>query len=297
MRIGFIGLGKMGKNMVLNLLDKKHKVVVFNRSPEPVWEMEKKGAIGADSIKDMVSKLPKRKIIWLMISAGKPVDFIITELVRHLNKSDIIIDGGNSYYKDSIRRYQRLKKKGIDFLDCGTSGGISGARHGACMMIGGEPNVFKKVQVLFKDMCVKNGYGYMGKQGSGHYVKMVHNAIEYGMMGAIAEGIDTIRKQSKKFNTDLLEVAKVYANGSIIDGKLMDWLLSGMKSSGFKSISGEVPKGATEDEMTELEKSSFMPILHQARLMRINSRNKPNFRGKLIATLRNQFGGHAVKKK
>jgi 6-phosphogluconate dehydrogenase len=297
MKIGFIGLGRMGKNMVLHLLEKGHKVVAYNRSPGPIKEVAKKGAISAYSIKELIEKLPKQKIIWLMIPAGKPIDNIIKDLLPYLKKGDIIIDGGNSYFKDSIKRYNMLKKKGIHFIDCGTSGGIEGARYGACMMVGGDKSAFKKTEKLYKDMCVKNGYAYMGKSGAGHFVKMVHNAIEYGMMASIAEGMNAIKKYSKYFGTDLKEVAKVYSHGSIIEGRLIKWLYLGMNRKYFKDIKGIVPKGETEEEMEKLEKLANMPMLHEARLMRVKTRKKPSFIGKLIAVMRNEFGGHKFKKK
>jgi len=279
--------------MVLNLLEKGHSVVAYNRSSEKVRGVEGKGAEGAYSIKEFFKKIPKKRIIWLMVKAGKPVDILISKLNPFLEKGDIIIDGGNSYFEDSIRRYNSLKKKGIHFLDCGTSGGISGARHGACMMIGGDKLVFKSVEKLFKDMCVKDGYGYMGRIGMGHFVKMVHNGIEYGMMGAIAEGMEAIREYSPE---SLKEASRVFAHGSIVEGRLMNWLFSGVNSGDFESILGEVPYGETEDEMKKLEGVSEMPILHQARLMRVKTRKKPSFKGKIISMLRNQFGGHSLKK-
>ena len=295
MKIGFIGLGRMGENMVLNLLEHKHKLIVNNRSPGPTRKLMKKGAIGAFSLGELLEKLPKRKIIWIMIPAGKPVDETIEKLLPGLNKGDILIDGGNSYYEDSIRRSKILKKKGINYLDCGTSGGMEGARNGACMMIGGDKKVFKKVEKLFRDMTVKDGYGYMGESGAGHYVKMVHNGIEYGMMGAIAEGMNAVK--NSKFKTDLNVVAKVYANGSIISSSLVSWMLKGMKRPYFGKISGSVPRGETEGEMEKLEKKSPMKVLEAARKLRVNSRKKANFIGKLIAVMRNEFGGHKFKKK
>ena len=224
-------------------------------------------------------------------------DDSIKKLIPKLSKGDLIIDGGNSLYLDSVKRYKLLKSKRINFLDCGTSGGIEGARKGACMMIGGDKKVFKKVEVLFKDMCVKDGYGYMGNPGSGHFVKMVHNGIEYGMMGALNEGFEAIKKFKSKFKTDLKEVAKVYNNGSIIEGKLTNWLSKSFKTPNYlDNISSEVPKGETEKEMKYLEKIARMPILKQARLMRIHTRTK-GIHGEFIAAMRNQFGGHKVKKK
>src|SRR3989338_4245279 len=256
MKIGFVGLGRMGMNMVLNLIEHKHQVVAFNRSPDKTKEAEKKGAIAVYSIEDLVRKLPKPRVIWLMINAGTPVDEHIEKLIPLLDKNDVIIDGGNSYFEDSKRRYALLKKKGVRYLDVGTSGGMSGARKGACMMIGGDQEIFKKVEVLFKDMCVKNGYGYMGTSGSGHLVKAVHNAVEYGMMGAIAEGMNLVNEYSSanRANTDLKKVAQVWCNGSIIESRLMSWLEQGMNSDYFDEVSGTVPKGETEEEMGKLEK-------------------------------------------
>ena len=294
MRLGFIGLGRMGSNMVLNLMDKKHEVVVFNRSREPIEEMEKKGAIGSYSLDEFFRKLGKDRIIWIMIKAGQPIDEMIGKLMPYLKKDDVLVDGGNSYFEDSIRRAGGLKKKGVYFLDCGTSGGMNGARYGACMMIGGEKSVFLKIETLFRDMCVKNGYGYMGGSGAGHFVKMVHNGIEYGMMGALAEGMEAVNKMDK-FKTDLKEVAKVYANGSIIEGKLSKWLYDAFNKKGYlDEIAGEVPKGETEEEMEKLEKLGNMVILKEAIKMRIKTREKADFKGKMIAALRNQFGGHEI---
>jgi len=296
MKIGFIGLGRMGKSMVLNLLEKKHEIVVYNRSEDKTKEMEKEGAIATYSIKEMISKLPERKVIWLMIKSGKPVDDMIKQILPSLKKGDIIIDGGNSYYKDSKKRFEKLKKKRIGFIDVGTSGGMSGARNGACMMIGGDKNDFWYTEQLFKDMCVENGYGYFGESGNGHYVKMVHNGIEYGMMAALAEGFSAIKNHDKNIN--LTQVAKVYSNGSIVEGKLSNWLYDSFKTKDYlDTISGEVPKGETEGEMESLVKESKMKILESSIKMRKSSRKKPTYEGKLIAAMRNQFGGHAVKKK
>ena len=294
--IGFIGLGKMGKNMVLNLLEKGYNVIAYNRTHDKTREVVRKGSIGAYSLTEMISKLPKRKIVWLMIKHGKPVDDTIKKLIPYLKKGDILIDGGNSWYKDSIRRHDMLKKKGIRLLDCGTSGGIEGARHGASMMIGGDKKIFKYTERLFKDMCVKEGYGYMGSSGAGHFVKMVHNGIEYGMMGAINEGFLAIEKHSNKFGINLKEAAKVYAHGSIIESKLISWLYKAFnKKKYLRLISCEVPKGETEDEMKKLEKMADMKILHDAIMMRDKSR-KHKICCKLISAMRNEFGGHPIKK-
>ncbi len=294
--IGFIGLGKMGANMVLNLLDKKYRVVVYNRSPESVKKISKSGAIPSYEIEEFVNKIKGKKIIWLMVTAGKPVDDVIDKLLPYLKKGDIIIDGGNSLYDNSIRRHKALKKKGISFLDCGVSGGIEGARKGASMMIGGDKKVFLKLNNLFKDMCVKNGYGYMGVGGAGHFVKGIHNGIEYGMMAALNEGMEAINKESKKFGINLKEVAKVFDNGSIIESRLTHWMFNSMRKPNYlDEISCSVPIGETEKEMKLLDKRFKMPILHQAHLMRLHSR-KNAVCGRLISAIRSEFGGHKVSK-
>jgi 6-phosphogluconate dehydrogenase len=297
MKLAFIGLGRMGSNMVLNLMEHKHNVIGMNRSPEPTKKLMKKGMTGAFSDEEMIKKLgKKRKIIWFMVPAGKPVDNLISRYSPYLKRGDLVIDGGNSYFEDSVRRGKKLNKKGIHFLDCGVSGGIKGARHGACMMIGGDKRVFKRVENLFKDMCVPKGYGYMGKSGAGHFVKMVHNGIEYGMMGAIAEGVQAVKKS--KFKPNMKEVVKVYAHGSIIESRLISWLQKSYNTKGYLSaISGSVPKGETEEEMKKLEWIARMPVLETARKERVRSRKSPSYAGKLTAAMRNQFGGHAVKKK
>lgn len=300
MKIGFIGLGKMGKNMVLHLLEKDHEVVVYNRTSETTKKfikLSKNKAIPSYSIEELMNKLPKKKIIWLMIKAGKPIDDTINSLLPHLNKGDIIIDGGNSYFEDSINRFNFLKKKGIRFLDVGTSGGIEGARKGACVMIGGEKEIFRKTEKLFRDLCVKDSYGYMGESGAGHFVKMVHNGIEYGMMSAIGEGLSAIKKFEKKFGINMNEVTKVYSHGSIIEGKLIKWVDKGTKRNYFKNIKGSVPKGETEEEMKKLIKLSEMPVLKQSIKEREKTRKNPSYSGKVMSVMRNEFGGHEFEKK
>jgi 6-phosphogluconate dehydrogenase len=263
-----------------------------------VQALKRKGATPAFSLKELTTRLPKQKIVWIMIPAGKPVDETLSKLLPCLKKDDIVIDGGNSYYRDSIRRHQQLKKKGIHFLDVGVSGGIQGARHGACMMVGGEKKVFRHVEELFKDLCVENGYAYVGKNGAGHLVKAVHNGIEYGMMGALGEGMQALYKHKKKFALNLKEIAKVYAHGSIIEGRLAAWMNEAFRRKKFlDSVSGKVPRGETKQEMKKLLHVSEMPILRQAIRMRVQSRKKPSFSGKIVAVLRNLFGGHRVNKR
>jgi 6-phosphogluconate dehydrogenase len=297
LKIGFIGLGRMGSNMVLNLLDKKYPVVVYNRTADKMQEVVKAGATPSSSISELVSLLPEKKVVWLMVTAGDVLDKVIDEVVPNLKPGDIIVDGGNSYYKDSQARYAKLKKVGISFMDCGTSGGMGGARNGACLMIGGDKESFEHLKEVYKDLALPDGFAYLGGSGSGHYVKMVHNGIEYGMMSALGEGFEVIKDSG--LNIDLKEVAKVYAHGSIVSSKLASWLEESYNEAGYlDAISGEVPKGETEDEMKKLLEGAKgkMPSLDNAIKVREQSRVKPTYTGKLISAMRNRFGGHKVNK-
>jgi len=294
-RIGFIGLGRMGSNMVFNLLDHKYEVVVYNRTQEKMVEPVKAGAVGAASISELVKLLPEKKVIWLMVNAGEALDAVLAELTPLLKEGDIVVDGGNSYYKDSQKRYENLKSIGISYMDCGTSGGMGGARNGACLMIGGDKTSFDYLQDIYKDLAIPDGFAYLGGSGAGHYVKMVHNGIEYGMMSALGEGFEAIK--NSPLNVNLKEVAKVYSHGSIVESKLMSWLAEAFNEDGYlDAISGEVPKGETEEEMKKLLSEADMPSLANAIKVRADSRLKPSYTGKLISAMRNKFGGHKVNK-
>ncbi|GAB6117525.1 decarboxylating 6-phosphogluconate dehydrogenase [Thermoanaerobacter brockii subsp. lactiethylicus] len=295
MKVGLIGLGRMGFNLALNMRDHGHEVVVYNRSPEKIKEAEKEGIKGAYTIEDLVKNLERRRIIWLMVPAGDPVDEMIEKLVPLLEEHDIIIDGGNSYYKDTLRRYEMLKEKGIDFVDVGTSGGIEGARHGACTMIGAEDEVFKYIEPLIRDISAENGYLHTGKNGSGHFAKMVHNGIEYGMMQAIGEGFEVLEKS--QFDFDLKEVARVWSHGSVIRGWLMELMEKAFekdpKLSGIKGVMHSSGEGLwTVEEALNLKVP--VPVIAQSLFMRYRSEQEDTFAGKVVAALRNEFGGHAV---
>ncbi|ADD02235.1 MULTISPECIES: phosphogluconate dehydrogenase (NAD(+)-dependent, decarboxylating) [Thermoanaerobacter] len=297
MKVGLIGLGRMGFNLALNIKDHGHEVVAYNRSPEKIKEAEKAGIKGAYTIEDLVKNLERRRIIWLMVPAGDPVDEMIEKLVPLLEEHDIIIDGGNSYYKDTLRRYEMLKEKGIDFVDVGTSGGIEGARHGACTMIGAEDEVFKYIEPLIRDISAENGYLHTGKNGSGHFAKMVHNGIEYGMMQAIGEGFEVLEKS--QFDFDLKEVARVWSHGSVIRGWLMELMEKAFekdpKLSGIKGIMHSSGEGLwTVEEALNLKVP--VPVIAQSLFMRYRSEQEDTFAGKVVAALRNEFGGHAVEK-
>lgn len=225
MQIGLAGLGKMGFNLALNIRDHGHQIVVYNRTAAKVDQAVKAGLSGAYSLAQLVEKLSGRRTIWLMLPAGSPVDEAISELIPLLNKNDIIIDGGNSNYKDTLKRAELLKEYGLNLVDIGTSGGISGARQGACAMVGADLEVFKYLEPLIKDICVEKGYLHAGSQGAGHFVKMVHNAIEYGMMQAIGEGFELMF--SCRYDLDLRAVAEVFNHGSVI----RSWLIELMEKA------------------------------------------------------------------
>lgn len=294
MKLGFIGLGKMGANMVENLLDHGHSVVVYDLSREAVERIAAKGASAALSLDDMADRIAlPRRIFWLMVPSGSPVDTTLDALLPLLQAGDIVIDGGNSNYKDTLRRNARLSERDVHFMDVGTSGGLEGARNGACMMIGGDPDVYKELVPLFRDLCVPDGYGYMGKSGAGHFAKMVHNGIEYGMMQAIGEGFDIL--ENSGFAFDHREVAKVWANGSVIRGWLMDLVTDAFGRSGkLEYLSGEIAdsgEGKWTIE-TALDQGVSIPVIANALFRRYRSRSHDNFSDKVVAALRHEFGGH-----
>ncbi|YCA43627.1 decarboxylating 6-phosphogluconate dehydrogenase [Bacillus sp. JZ8] len=295
MEIGIVGLGKMGFNLALNLLDHKHEVAAFDVAKESVQNIEKEGAKGAYSIEELVSKLPERKVVWVMVPAGEITEGVITELESLLGEDDIIIDGGNANYKESLARSARLAEKGIHFLDVGTSGGTDGARNGACTMVGGNKDAFSYVEEIFKDICVEKGYLYTGESGSGHFLKMVHNGIEYGMMQAMAEGFDVLEKSP--YDYDYKEVARVWNNGSVIRSWLMELIENAFskdpKLEGLKGIMQSSGEGKWTVE-TALDYQVATPVIALSLMMRYRSLEDDTFSGKVVAALRNEFGGHSV---
>jgi len=295
MKLGYIGLGKMGYNMVELLLDRKHDVVVYNRSEEPVRKIAQRGARPAGSLKELVSALVPPRLVWIMVPY-QAVDPVLKELMPLLAKGDTVIDGGNSPYKESIRRSKELEARGIDFLDAGVSGGPAGARSGACIMAGGRKEVFQKFEALFRDLSVPDGYGYMGRSGAGHFVKMVHNGIEYGMMQALAEGFAVLK--ASEFGLDLLKITDVYNHKSVIESRLVGWLQAAFVQYGEElgEISGSAAQSGEGMWTVEAGKELGvpMPIIQGALDFRLQSQKNPSYTGKLISAMRNQFGGHAV---
>jgi len=295
MKLGYIGLGKMGYNMVELLLDKGHEVVVYNRSAGPVQKIAQRGAQPADSIRALVTALTPPRLVWLMVPY-QAVDDVLKDIVPLLTKNDVVIDGGNSPYKETIRRAAELEKKGVDFLDAGTSGGPRGARTGACIMVGGSKEVFRKHEQLFRDLSTENGYAYLGKSGAGHFVKMVHNGIEYGMMQALAEGVAILKVSS--FGLDMVKVADLYNHRSVIESRLVGWLKTAFEQYGtdLREVSGSVAQSGEGMWTVEAAKELGIPvpIIKGALDFRLESQKNPSYTGQVVSALRHQFGGHEV---
>lgn len=296
MKIGMIGLGKMGLNLVDNLLAHEIEVAAFDLNQEARRAAKKIGATEISRLEDF-RQLPQPRIIWSMVPAGAATQEIIAQLKEILSPEDIVIDGGNSYFKDSTAAYESLKEKGIHFFDVGTSGGMNGARNGGNFMIGGDQAIFPVIEPLFQAIAEQKGYLYTGASGSGHYLKMVHNGIEYGMMQAIGEGFDLLEHSPYNYNNEA--VAKVWNNGSVIRSWLMelaekafadDPQLAELKGTMYSSGEG---KWTVEES---LERQVPMPVTTLALQMRYRSLEDDTFTGKVVASLRNGFGGHAVNK-
>ncbi|MFC4077477.1 phosphogluconate dehydrogenase (NAD(+)-dependent, decarboxylating) [Salinithrix halophila] len=298
MKLGMIGLGKMGSNLVLNLLDHEHEVAAYDVAPAAVEKMKEAGATPTSSIEELVASLEPPRTIWMMVPAGEVTDQVIDTLLPLLQEGDILLDGGNSNYQDSIARGKKLKEKGIHFMDVGTSGGTSGAREGACFMIGGDADTFHRLEPIFRDMAVENGYHYAGESGSGHFLKMVHNGIEYGMMQAIAEGFEVLEKSD--FTFDYEKVARVWSNGSVIRSWLMELTESAFakdpKLDGIHGVMQSSGEGLWTAQ-TALDLKAVTPVITLSLMMRYRSLEDDTFHGKVVSALRNEFGGHSVVKK
>lgn len=271
MKVGLVGLGKMGFNLGQNLLDHGHEVVAFDLNAPAVEEMKAKGASGAVTLPELVQQLETPRIIWIMVP-HQVVDSVIAELTPQLSKGDIVIEAGNSHYKESIRRYEELKEHGIHFMDAGTSGGMEGARNGACYMVGGDPEAWEVVEPIFRDTAVESGFLYAGKAGSGHFLKMVHNGIEYGMMAAIGEGFEVLEKSEFDYNFE--EVARVWNHGSVIRSWLMELVERAFskdaKLDEIKGIMHSSGEGRWTLE-TAFDLQAATPVIAMALLMRYRS--------------------------
>jgi len=299
MELGMIGLGKMGAFMTERLVRGGHRVVGFDRDAAAVQRVVDKGAAGIDSIEKLVAQLKPPRAVWLMVPAGAPVDQTIDLLAPYLAPGDTIIDGGNSYYRDSVRRGAALAQKKLNFVDCGTSGGVWGLTEGYSMMVGGDAEVVKRLAPIFQTLAPgpDKGWGRVGPTGAGHYVKMVHNGIEYGIMQAYAEGLDLFRHK-KEFGLDLLQISKIWQFGSVIRSWLLDLTVDALAHNpsldgigGYVTDSGEGRWTAMEG----IELGVPMPTLAGALDARFRSQDPEPFANKLLAMMRHEFGGHAVK--
>ncbi|CAM2963400.1 decarboxylating 6-phosphogluconate dehydrogenase [Latilactobacillus sakei] len=299
MKLAMVGLGKMGINLVANLRRNGHEVVAFDLNQAAVEEAVNLGATAATDLDDVLAQLTSPRIVWVMLPAGKPTDATIQTLSEKMNAGDMVIDGGNSFFEDSERHNALLKEQGIHFFDAGTSGGMSGANANGNFMIGGDsPEAFKTIEPIFKSIAQEDGYLYTGKAGSGHYLKMVHNGIEYGMMQSIAEGFDVL--EHGRFEYDNEAVARVWSNGSVIRGWLMELAQSAFsKDPELESLKGIMHSSGegqwTLDEALKLQVPT--PVIGLSLMMRYRSLEDDTFTGKVVAALRNEFGGHAVDKK
>lgn len=298
MRLAMIGLGKMGGNMSERLMKGGHEVVVFDRSPETIQKYVGQGALGATSARDVAKQLESPRVVWIMVPAGKPVDETIAAVLPGLAKGDVIIDGGNSNYRDTMRRARMLEMEAIEYVDAGTSGGIWGLANGYCLMIGASEQAFATCEPIFRTLAPADGYAHVGPPGAGHYVKMVHNGIEYGMLQAYAEGYEILHS-AKDFKLNLHQIAAVWNHGSVVRSwlnELAERALS--KDADLSALKGYVEDSGegrwTVQEAIDLDVPA--PVITLSLLARLRSRQADSFSAKVIAALRNEFGGHAVKK-
>jgi 6-phosphogluconate dehydrogenase len=298
MQLAMIGLGKMGGNMTERLRRAGHDVVAYDRGIAVVAKYVGMGAKGARDLTDMVQQLDSPRIIWIMVPAGKPVDDTIDTLLPQLSAGDILIDGGNSMFKDSMARAERLAATSIQFIDAGTSGGIWGLENGYCLMCGGEPAAVKRCEPIFLALAQAKGYAHVGPAGAGHYVKMVHNGIEYAMLQGFAEGYEILGTNRKFPDLDLHQIAELWQHGSVVRSWLNELAVDAFgkdprlsRLKGFVADSGEGRWTVAE----AIEEDVPAPVITLSLLMRLRSRQEDSFGGKVIAALRNEFGGHAVK--
>ena len=324
MQIGIVGLGRMGGNIAQRLMRNDHSCIVYDKSPDTVAAFTKKGATGSKSLDDLAAKLKAPRIVWLMLPAGKITDDAVTQLGAALQKGDIVIDGGNSFYKDDVRRARELRTKGIHYVDVGTSGGVWGLDRGYCLMIGGDRETVSQLDPIFaalapgygnisrttgrdgRDPRPERGYMYCGPNGAGHFVKMIHNGIEYGMMQAYAEGFSILqgaavngRPQDERYDLDLADIAEVWRRGSVISSWLLDLtsiaLAADQKLDGFSGVVEDSGEGRWTVEAA-IEEAVPATVLSTALYERFRSREEHSFADRMLSAMRKGFGGHVEPK-
>lgn len=297
MKVAMIGLGRMGMNMARRLLRGGHEVIAYNRTPEKINEIVGEGAVGAYSLPELGEKLSPPRAVWMMLPSGKPVDDHVMELRELLSPGDVVIDGGNSYYGDDIRREALLRDKGIQFMDVGVSGGIWGLKVGYCLMIGGSKETYQRLEPIFRTLAPEDGYLYCGGSGAGHFVKMVHNGIEYGMMQAYAEGFDILESSPYSEFLEYDKVAHLWNQGSVIRSWLLELAEAAFAKDGkLNEIKGYVQDSGEGRWTLEQAVATGVPapVTALALFTRFRSRQEDSFADKVVAALRREFGGHAV---
>jgi 6-phosphogluconate dehydrogenase len=296
MRIGFIGLGRMGANMARRLVRDGHEVVAFNRTPERTREIMTEGVEGAFSLAELVAKLPAPRAVWVMVPAGDATEAMITELMGLLAPGDTIVDGGNTNFHDDVRRHAVVAEKGLRYVDAGTSGGVWGLQVGYCLMVGGDRDAVEPLEPIFRTLAPPDGYAHVGGPGAGHYVKMIHNGIEYGLMQAYAEGFEIMH--ASDYDLDLAQVSGIWRYGSVVRGWLLDLLYDALtKNPDFDGIKDWVADSG-EGRWTvqeAIDRDVPAPVITLSLQARFRSRQDESYGGKVLAALRNEFGGHAVK--
>ena len=296
MRIGFVGLGRMGANMVRRLVRDGHQVVAFNRTPEKTREIMTEGAEGAFTLAELVAKLPAPRAVWVMVPAGDATEAMIEELIGLLEPGDTIVDGGNTNFHDDVRRHARVGEKGLRYVDAGTSGGVWGLSVGYCLMVGGDRDAVEPLEPIFRTLAPADGYAHVGGPGAGHYVKMVHNGIEYGLMQAYAEGFEIMH--ASDYDLDLAQISGIWRYGSVVRSWLLDLLHDALaKNAEFGGIKDWVADSG-EGRWTvqeAIDRDVPAPVITLALQARFRSRQDESYGAKVLAALRNEFGGHAVK--
>lgn len=297
MKLGIVGLGRIGSALAIQAIEKRHRVVGFNRSPADTLKLAEQGVEAALSHDELVGKLEPPRMILIYVPHGAPTDQVLHELSGRLKPGDLVADGGNSHWKDSVRHYHQFTNLGIHFLDVGTSGGIDGARHGACFMVGGEDEPFSRIEPLLRDLAVPDGVMHAGPPGAGHFVKLIHNAIEFGMLQAIGEGVDLLARS--EYPLDLPAVFHNWSQGSVIRGWLVELMERGLREHRLVELSSYVEDTREVRWAVEyaLEKQAWIPVIAQAELALYRYRDSDSVAAKAVALLRNGFGGHSLHRK